>query len=57
MIEPQKSEQINRIEQLLTRELKSVPELQPLRMELLEEVNNDYNSSLRKAIGKIQILK
>ncbi|XP_055507859.1 dynein axonemal heavy chain 3 [Leucoraja erinacea] len=50
MIEPQKSEQINRIEQLLTRELKSVPELQPLRMELLEEVNNDYNSSLRKAI-------
>ncbi|XP_032896217.1 dynein heavy chain 3, axonemal isoform X1 [Amblyraja radiata] len=50
MIEPQKSEQINRIEQLLSRELKSVPELQPLRMELLEEVNNDYNSSLRKAI-------
>ncbi|XP_059835308.1 dynein axonemal heavy chain 3 [Hypanus sabinus] len=50
MIESQKPEQINRIEQLLPKELKSVPDLQTLRMELLEEVQNDYDSSLRKAI-------
>ncbi|XP_048465622.1 dynein axonemal heavy chain 3 [Rhincodon typus] len=50
MIEPQKSEQIDRIEQLLPKELKGVPNLQELHLELLEEVHNDYDTSLRKAI-------
>uniref|UniRef100_UPI00398E73BF dynein axonemal heavy chain 3 isoform X1 n=2 Tax=Pristiophorus japonicus TaxID=55135 RepID=UPI00398E73BF len=50
MIEPQKPEQINRIEQLLPRELRCVPDLEPLHVELLEEVNSDYDSSLRKAV-------
>ncbi|XP_078413797.1 dynein axonemal heavy chain 3 [Cetorhinus maximus] len=50
MIEPQKPEQINRIEQLLPKELRNVPDLQELRVELLEEVHSDYDSSLRKAI-------
>ncbi|XP_069761611.1 dynein axonemal heavy chain 3 isoform X2 [Narcine bancroftii] len=50
MIEPQKPEQVNRIKQLLPRELRNVPDLQELQMELLEEIRNDYDSSLRRAI-------
>ncbi|GCC38553.1 hypothetical protein chiPu_0017068 [Chiloscyllium punctatum] len=50
MIEPQKPEQIDRIEQLLPKDLRGVPNLQELHLELLEEVHNDYDISLRKAI-------
>ncbi|GCB71663.1 hypothetical protein scyTo_0001655 [Scyliorhinus torazame] len=50
MIEPQKTEQIDRIEQLLPKDLRNVPDLQELRDDLLEEVHIDYDCSLRKAI-------
>ncbi|XP_038676444.1 dynein heavy chain 3, axonemal isoform X3 [Scyliorhinus canicula] len=50
MIEPQKTEQIDRIEHLLPKDLRNVPDLQELHNDLLEEVHIDYDSSLRKAI-------
>uniref|UniRef100_A0A4W3IE76 Dynein heavy chain linker domain-containing protein n=1 Tax=Callorhinchus milii TaxID=7868 RepID=A0A4W3IE76_CALMI len=50
MLEPQDPEQINRIQKLLSNELKTVASLQELRTELIEEIHNDYVYSLRKSI-------
>ncbi|XP_069503771.1 dynein axonemal heavy chain 3 [Ambystoma mexicanum] len=50
MLEPQENEQINRILKNIPNRLLSDPNLEKLFLRLYEEIDNDYNLSLRKSI-------
>lgn len=56
MLAPQHPEVMKNVQTLIPERLCTSAELKWLNDELLEEVNNDYEFSLRKAIGKNDLL-
>ena len=56
MLAPQHPEVMKNVQTLIPERLCTSAELKWLNDELLEEVNNDYEFSLRKAIGKYVLL-
>lgn len=57
MLAPQHPDVMKNVQMLIPERLCTSVELKWLNDELLEEVNNDYELSLRKAIGKAKTRK
>ena len=55
MIAPQNAEVMKNVASLIPNPLLANTDLHPMVDDLSEEVNNDYEHSIRKSIGKLQV--